>query len=364
MIVIGADVHKRTHTLAAVDGITGRQIAQREVQASDAGHLEAIRFAAGLGGEVVWAIEDCRHVSRRLEQALVSAGAEVIRVPPAMTGQSRKGQRQPGKSDPIDALAVARTVVREGVQRFAVAFLDEHAMEIRALHDHREQLIAERTRMINRLRFGLVVLDPSLEADLAPRTLHFPGPQARIRRRLAKLGQSAHVRVASSQLSHIVALTKEINALHADLDQLTAKHSPRLRAEAGCGPVCAAMLIGQTAGAKRFATDAQFARQTATAPIPASSGNTKRYRLHRGGNRQLNRALHTIALSRARNDPETRAYLQRKRSEGKTNREAFRCLKRHLARRIWKILFAAAPPAQIPNHRVAISAPALMPCTR
>jgi transposase len=364
MIVIGVDVHKRTHTLAAVDAITGREIAQREIQATDAGHVEAIRFAADLDDEVVWALEDCRHVSRRLEQALLSAGSEVIRVPPAMTGLSRKGQRQPGKSDPIDALAVARTVIREGMERFAVAFLDEHAMEIRALHDHREQLIGERTRQINRLRFALVVLDPALEADLAPRTLHFAGAQARIRRRLAKLPQTAQARVARSELAHIVALTKEINALHADLDRLTAAHSPGLRAETGCGPICAAMLIGQTAGARRFATDAQFARQAGAAPIPASSGNTNRYRLHRGGNRQLNRALHTIALSRARNDPDTRAYLKRKRAEGKTNPEAFRCLKRHLARRIWKIMFAAAPPPSPATTRatVAVTAPALMPC--
>jgi transposase len=230
-------------------------------------------------------------------------------------------------------------------------------MEIRALHDHREQLVGERTRHINRLRFHLMVLDPELEASLAPRTLHFAGPQARIRRRLAKLADTAHVRVAASELAHIVKLTKEINALHADLDRLTAQHSPRLRAEAGCGPVCAAILIGQTAGARRFASDARFARQAAAAPIPASSGNTRRHRRHRGGNRQLNRALHVIALSRARNDPETRAYLDRKRAEGKTNPEAYRCLKRYLARRIWKAMFAAAPPPSPTTASVRVSAP-------
>lgn len=363
MIVIGVDVHKRTHTLAAIDGITGRELAGREVKATDAGHVLALRFAAGLGDEVVWAVEDCRHVSRRFEEALLAAGEHVIRVPPAMTGQARKGQRQPGKSDPIDALAVARTVLREGVERFQVAFLDERAMEIRALHDHREQLLAERTRMINRLRFALVVLDPVLEASLPPRTLQFKGPQATIRRRLAKLPRTAQQRVASRELAHVVALTTEINALHAELDRLTAQHSPALRAQAGCGPVCAAILIGHTAGARRFQTDAQFARQAGAAPIPASSGNTTRHRLHRGGDRQLNRALHTIALSRARNDPETRAYLDRKCAEGKTNREAFRCLKRHLARRFWKIMFATAPPTQATNNSVTVSAPALMPCT-
>ena len=118
-------------------------------------------------------------------------------------------------------------------------------------------------------------------------------------------------------------------------------------AEHGCGTVTAAIIIGHTAGAKRFPTDACFARHAGTAPIPASSGNTQRHRLHRGGDRQLNRAIHIIALSRARTDPTTRAYLDRRHSEGKTKREAIRCLKRHLARRIWRLLYTtgeAAPP--------------------
>jgi transposase len=101
MIVIGVDVHKRTHTLVAIDGITARELAVREVKATDAGHRDALRFAAALEDEVVWGVEDCRHVSQRFEQALLAAGQHVLRVPPAMTGQARKGQRQPGKSDPI-----------------------------------------------------------------------------------------------------------------------------------------------------------------------------------------------------------------------------------------------------------------------
>ena len=113
----------------------------------------------------------------------------------------------------------------------------------------------------------------------------------------------------------------------------------------------AAIIIGHTAGAQRFPTDGHFARHAGTAPIPASSGNTQRHRLHRGGDRQLNRAIHIIALSRARTDPATRAYLDRKHAEGKTKREAIRCLKRHLARRIWRLLYTtqtpAAPPVQI-----------------
>jgi transposase len=109
--------------------------------------------------------------------------------------------------------------------------------------------------------------------------------------------------------------------------------------------VTAAIIIGHTAGAKRFPTDGHFARHTGTAPVPASSGNTQRHRLHRGGDRQLNRAIHIIALSRANTDPETRAYLARKHAEGKTKLEAIRCLKRHLARRIWRLLYTIETPA-------------------
>ncbi len=151
---------------------------------------------------------------------------------------------------------------------------------------------------------------------------------------------------------------------------LIEAHCPQLLAEHGCGPVTAAIIIGHTAGAKRFPTDACFARHAGTAPIPASSGNTQRHRLHRGGDRQLNRAIHIIALSRARTDPATRAYLDRRHAEGKTKREAIRCLKRHLARRIWRLLYttttttaAAERPARTGNT-VEVGAPALMPCTR
>ena len=137
MIVIGADIHKSTHALAAVSGDGGAVAGEREIRADEAGHRAALRWARELDGERVWAIEDCRHLSRRLEQALIAAGERVVRVPPKMMGASRRGEREPGKSDQIDARAVARAVVREGVERFAAAFLDERALEIRLICDHR-----------------------------------------------------------------------------------------------------------------------------------------------------------------------------------------------------------------------------------
>ena len=187
MIVIGADTHKRNHTLVAVDGQTGAVRGQLAIAASDAGAFEALRFAAGLEDERVWAIEDCRHVSARLEGALIAAGERVIRVPAAMTGQARKVSRRAGKSDPIDARAVALAVVRDGIESFPQAFCDEHAMQIRVLCDYRDQIISERTRMICRLRWHLVTIVPDLEVQLRPAALKGPRICARLTRQLARL---------------------------------------------------------------------------------------------------------------------------------------------------------------------------------
>ena len=139
MIVIGTDTHKYKHALAAVDEGTGRARGSREIDADDAGHLAAVKWARGLDDERVWAIEDCRHVSRRLEQALIAAGERVVRVAPHRMGASRKGEREPGKSDEIDSLAVARAVVKDGVEQFPAAYLDERAMQIRLLADRRHR---------------------------------------------------------------------------------------------------------------------------------------------------------------------------------------------------------------------------------
>ena len=360
MIVIGADTHKRSHALAAIDGGTGAVVGERSIRAEGAGHLAALRWARELDSERVWAIEDCRHVSRRLEQALIAAGERVIRVPPHLMGASRRGEREPGKSDGIDALAIARAVLRHGRERFPEAFLDERAMEIRLLADHREDLVAERTRAQNRLRWHLVELCPQLEASLPKRSLDRQLQLDRVARALRRMPAVARVRVARELVTRIRQLTRQANALEAELRALVQAQRPRLLAETGCSTLTAATLIGRTAGAQRFATESRFARQTGTAPIPASSGNRKRHRLHRGGDRQLNRALHMIAITRARHDPATRAYLQRKIAEGKTRKEAIRALKRHLARRFHRLLAEAAATT---NHEpIPVGAPSPMLC--
>jgi transposase len=356
MIVIGADTHKSTHTLAAVDAATGRVIATKTVSAKREGMLTAWRWAHGLDHERVWAIEDCRHVSGRLERCLIGQGERLVRVAPKLTGQSRRGERQPGKSDDIDAVAVARAALREGVDSLPTAFLDQAAMEVRLLADHRDDLVAERTRMQNRLRWHLVELDADLEASLPTRALDRECWLDRIARRLARMPQTARVRVARDELRRIRELTRAERALERELTAAIRALRPDLLAEQGCGTLTAATLIGHTAGAERFPTDGHFARQAGAAPIPVSSGRRDRVRLNRGGDRQLNCALHRIAVTRARTCPRTRAYLDRKLAEGKTKPEAYRCLKRHLARRFWQLLRrdtnTITPPARPPATKM------------
>lgn len=343
MIVIGADTHKGSHALAAVDAGTGRVRGSREINADDAGHLAAVRWARGLDDERVWAIEDCRACSRRLEQALLAAGERVVRVAPHRMGASRKGEREPGKSDQIDALAVARAVVGDGVEQFPVAYLNEQAMEIRLLLDHRNDLVADRTRAVNRLRWHLLELCPELERSLKRGALNRSRELDRVDRRLRKLPASARVKVAREQIAQLRCLTHQIDRLATEIAELVEAHRPKLLAEQGCGALTAAILIGHTAGVERFRKPSSFGLQTGTAPIPCSSGQRTQHRLNRGGDRQLNHALHIIAITRAQRDPATRQYLARKQAEGKTPKGALRSLKRHLARRFYHLL--AEPPA-------------------
>jgi transposase len=146
------------------------------------------------------------------------------------------------------------------------------------------------------------------------------------------------VRIAREQIAQLRALNRQIDQLRDELTELVTAGRPKLLAEMGCGPLVAAILIGHTAGVQRFGSETSFALLSGTAPVPCSSSKRTQHRLNRGGDRQLNHALHIIAISRAQHDPATRQYLARKEAEGKTSKDALRCLKRHLARRIHRLL--------------------------
>src|SRR4051812_20698198 len=345
MIVIGADTHKDSHTLAAVDAGIGQVLAEVIVRARRRSFEDLLVWARGLDdSERVWAIEDCRHVSGALERFLLARGERVVRVPPKLMAGARKSSRERGKSDAIDAVAIARAAIREGLDSLPVAQLAGAERDVRLLVDHRERLVAQRTALINDLRWGLHDLWP--EFEIPSRALIHVSWQDRVASRLARAGQIAQVRIARDELRRIRELTRAVDALERELAGLVAALAPQLLAERGCGVLTAAKLIGEIAGVGRFATEAKLARLAGSAPIPASSGRTDRHRLDRGGNRQLNCALHRLAVTKGRLDPDTAAYLARKQADGKTRREALRCLKRHLARRVWQLLQTPARPLE------------------
>jgi transposase len=345
MIVLGADMHKSSHTIAAVSAISGELLGDKTIQVGDRGFAAALDWARALGVERVWALEDCRHVSGSFERFLVVSGERVVRVATRLMAGERRGGRQRGKSDQIDALAVARAALREGVERLPVAELAGVELDIRLLVDHRERLVRMRVALYNDLLWHLHDLWP--EQSFPGCALVSKKWTTRIARRLGRAEQTARVRIARNEFSHLRELTHTIDALEAEIADLVAQVAPQLLAEPGFGPLTAGKLIGEIAGAQRFSSDAKLARAGGIAPIPVSSGKTNRHRLDRGGNRQINTAIHRVAITRARCHPETKAYLERKRAEGKTNREAIRCLKRHLARRIWHLL---QPPPPDPNN--------------
>jgi transposase len=345
MIVLGADMHKSSHTIAAVAAISGELLGDRTVAVGGRGFAAALDWARGLEDERVWALEDCRHVSGAFERFLVVHGERVVRVATRLMAGERRAGRDRGKSDRIDALAVARAALREGIGRLPVAQLAGVELDIRLLVDHRERLVRMRTAINNDLLWHLHDLWP--EQTLPGSALLSKKWTTRIARRLAHVEQSARVRIARDELRHLRDLSQSIDALEAEISELVARVAPQLLTEPGFGPLTAGKLVGEIAGAQRFSSDAKLARAGGIAPIPVSSGKTNRHRLDRGGNRQINTAIHRVAVTRARCHPETKAYIERKRSEGKTNRDAIRCLKRHLARRIWHLL---QPPHPTRNN--------------
>ena len=328
MVVVGADVHKRTHTFVAVDQ-AGRKLGEKVVAATTVGRHKALVWArVEFGNELVWGIEDCRHLSARLERDLLSAGQQVVRVPPKLMAQTRASARTRGKSDPIDALAVARAVLRE--PDLPVASHDAISRELKLLIDRREDLVAQRTSAINRLLWRVHELDP--ERAPKPRSLDLAKHRELLRAWLAtQPGLVAEL--ARDELADISRLTEAINALAKRITERVRVVSPALLALPGCAELTAAKLIGETAGVSRFKSESAFARHAGVAPIPVWSGNTTgRVRMTRSGNRQLNAALHRIAVTQVRLDGIGRAYYRKRRDAGASKTEALRCLKRRLAR--------------------------------
>ena len=220
VVVLGVDVHKRTHTAVAVDEV-GRRLGERTVRATDAGHRQLVGWVRRCwpDGRVRFAVEDCRHVSGRLERALLAAGCAVVRVPPKLMAGARSAARTRGKSDPIDALAIARAALRE--PDLPVAEHDAGSRELKLLVDHREDLLGERTRMQNRLRWHLHELDPEL--DVPARGLDRMVVLDRLAGWLAAQPAGVVARIAAELVADIRALTGRINRLERELADVLAR---------------------------------------------------------------------------------------------------------------------------------------------
>jgi transposase len=335
MVTIEIDPHKQTHCAVAVDAL-GTETAQRTVAARREGFGQLLEWGRKLDADRVWVIEDVRHVSGSLERFLLDRGETVVRLPPRLMADARRGMRERGKSDPIDALAIACAALREGIDTLPTARLAGPELEIRLLGLHRERLVASRTRMINELRCQLHDLWPDWE--LSPKAVIHPAWQTKITRRLQHADRSVRVRIARDMIRRVRELTRAIAALQDELAVLVKQTAPQLLAEPGIGVVLAAKFIGEIAGINRFTSDAQLARLAGCAPIPVSSGRTDRHRLDPGGNRQLNHAFHLLAFTKIRYDPQTAVYIAKQRANGKTTKDAIRSLKRHLVRRIFHLL--------------------------
>jgi transposase len=342
-VVIGVDAHKRSHTLVAVDSV-GRKLVEKTIGTTSDAHAEAIRWARGrFGTDVLWGVEDCRGLTARLERELLAAGQRVVRVPPHLMSRSRASSRELGKSDPIDALAVARAVLRE--PDLPVAAHDAVSMELRLLVDRREDLVRHRVALISRILDRIHQLDPDWSA---PINWESKKPRDALGAWLATQ-QGLLAEIARDEFDEIVRLLDAARAVQVRIGERIRVAAPELLDMPGCGELTAAKIVAEVAGIERFKSEAAFARHAGVAPVPRWSGETVRsLRPIRHGNRQLNAALHRIAMVQITHPGPGRDYFQRRVAEGDSRQRALRSLKRRLARVVFCRLHGRTAPRRDP----------------
>ncbi len=337
VVTIGIDAHKSSLAVSVIDEL-GRELAHEEfgndADGHDALHAWVVRLAPG---ERRFGIESTGWLARGVACVLLGRGERVVDVRGTLTDRERQRLRGQGKTDPRDALAIARVTARE--EKLPPVRVDSPSRDLKLLCAYRQQLVGERNRVANRLHVDLVSMRPGYEKRI--RTLDSGVRLDRAGRVLAG-EQSVQAGLARRRIEKLRHLDAEIKQLQREIRaQVTALGSglPQL---VGLGYLSAARIIGEVGDIGRITSKARFARMNGTAPIPASSGQTQRHRLNKGGNRRLNHVLHMMALTQARMDPRARAYVERRRGEGKTRRDAIRALKRHLSDVVYQQLRADA----------------------
>jgi len=339
--VVGVDVHKHQHVAALLDGV-GRTLARLTFANTADGTQRLLAWldTHDADGALI-GIENAASYGQTLTVALAHAGLQCVDVPPWRTSQQRK-TLGPGKSDAIDAEAIARVVLARGAT-LAPALQPELVRAMGLLDSTRDQEVRDRTKTIVRLRAVWASVDPVAEA--AARNLAKPDRVRRLRRIVLpdSLVEQTVQRTIRMLAARIAEHNHRIAQLESDIATLLDEHGNPVAELVGAGPIVAAKLIAHAGDPSRFRSPAAFAAYSATAPITCGSGKTNgRHRLNQAGNRQLNAAIHRIALTQARCHPDARVYIARKISEGKTPREARRALKRHLANVVYRHLNAWA----------------------
>jgi transposase len=339
--VVGVDPHRDSHALAVVDVVSGAIVFEATVAASSDGYTEALRLVdEHAAGRRAFAIEGTGSFGAGLTRFLAARGERVLEV-----GRLRRERRSGGKTDALDAIRAARSVLT--LERPATPRAGGEREALRALMAARDGAVAAKRAGLNQLRALPVTTPEPLRSELRPLT------RARLLNRLAatRPERRSDPELRGSLLAlkaiarRVLQLTKEERELAREIETLTRNLAPQLLTQPGVGPLLAAQLVLSWSHPGRINSEAAFARLAGCAPIPASSGQTVRYRLDRSGDRQLNRALHLILATRRRTHPPTIDYIQRRLQEGKTRREAIRCLKRYLARNLYPLLEHEAPIA-------------------
>jgi transposase len=332
--VIGVDTHRDTLAAAAVTTL-GAMLASTQASADADGYQHLLCFAQRhLPDRRCWAVEGTSSYGAGLTEFLIRQGERVVEV----CRPKRPPRRGGRKSDALDAIRAAREVLSS-----------DHLIEprtrgqreaLRVLTTTRAGAVTARTAAVNHLKALIVSAPEDLRAELRSRTSDAQIAYcARLRDRPTRdIEHRITIRALRSTAQRVRALKSEADDLEHEIAQLVAQAQPHLVQLAGVGPISAAQVLISWSHPGRLRSEAAFATLAGAAPIPASSGLTNRHRLNRGGDRQLNRALHTIMLTRSRCDPATRAYITRRLAEGKTLRETKRCLKRIIARQLFRIL--------------------------
>ncbi|ODT12216.1 MAG: IS110 family transposase [Microbacterium sp. SCN 70-18] len=353
MMILGVDPHKSTHTATAVDPSTNRAVASIRIAATLADYRQLMKWARQFENRR-WAIENAEGLGRHLSAWLLARGEQVVDVPSTATARIRQLSRGGGrKTDQIDAAAAASVAALQGDERplhpegvpDALALLDES----------RTNLTQSRVRLVNQLH----ALLRDLIAGGAPTDLT-AATAAALLRGVRPIGAAEKVRkqIASGLVGQIRAVDALLKANQQQIKELVSASGSTLTDTVGIAAITAGRLIGRTGMASRFPTAAAFANYAGTAPIEVASAERSRHRLSRGGDRQLNAALHTVAITQIRTaGSRGHAYYAAKLAEGKTPRDARRCLKRRLADHVWRTMLADEQRAGLTGHSGATTEP-------